>query len=329
MRGFPDFLLEKNTEPYERYLEKLEFYAGDQWRPSRKSFFNIPETSPPSEVINTRPYQSGTNEIRSFPSRYEVRNPAVSEEFNQYLSNLTGYLHLWRHETEGPRPLVLCLHGFMMGDSHRAERMFRIKSLFAGGVDVGLYVAPFHARRLGRGGRQHILDPANIPLTLEAFGQNIHDLHSTVLLLKELGYTKVGLIGASLGGFTCALYATFNAPVDFMFMVVPAVSFSSLLKPRDSRFSFKVDSDIVSRSEEALEIISPRAYCPGFDPEKICVVAHAGDRLCEPRFTRELVEKWSIPNFVEVIGGHWLYFDRSVRGDTWYGWLKRMGYLEA
>jgi hypothetical protein len=56
----------------------------------------------------------------------------------------------------------------------------------------------------------------------------------------------------------------------------------------------------------------------------MAVVYHAGDRLCEARHTRAWIERWGIGDAVEVVGGHWLYLDRGVRGRTWYQWLAKM-----
>lgn len=58
----------------------------------------------------------------------------------------------------------------------------------------------------------------------------------------------------------------------------------------------------------------------------MAVVYHAGDRLCEARHTRAWIERWGIGDAVEVVGGHWLYLDRGVRGRTSYQWLAKMGY---
>jgi len=327
MKNFPTgFARRENPVGRDEYLSGLEFYARENW--GDKKFLYLPYSAPQFDELVRRPFMDGTSSVLRYPSRYQVQNPAVAEEFNKYKANLSGYLHIWRHDKTRERPLVLCLHGFMMGFPQQAMRMFKIRKLYEMGTDVGLYVQPHHWKRLDKPPHQHLLDPENVPLTIETFGQNIHDLHSAVLLLKSFGYKRIGLIGASLGGYTSALYATFDAPVDFMFAVVPALDFKNFLNPKKAKFSFRMDSEIENKTSEALDIITPLSYMPTYDVNKICVVMHSGDKLAEASIARRWIKKWSIPNYVEVVGGHWLYFDKNARGETWYGWLREMGYVD-
>jgi pimeloyl-ACP methyl ester carboxylesterase len=327
MKRIPDFMLPRNDVTYDRYLELISYYSGERFDPRENPFITVPGSAPDHEVISVKTDRGFLLETVKYPSRYRTGNPAMSDEFRSHGANLDGYAYLWRRHGTAGRPLVLCLHGYMMDNRLQAQRMFRMKKLLGLGVDVGLYVAPLHGRRMAGDRKRHLLDPHNLPHTIECFGQAVHDLHSLVLLLKKIGYDKIGIIGASLGGYISALYATTEAAVDFMFLVVPAITFYDYLKARPSSFPFKVDEKIIEKTREALDCVSPLACHPRFDPEKMAVVMHGGDRLCEPRFTRELTEKWGIKNVVEVAGGHWLYFDRDARGKAWYGWLREMGFI--
>jgi len=320
----PSFLLGKNPASSLDYFDALRFYTS-RWSPGRgESFLQLPALAPAAQIIESRPFQEGVVELFRYGSGYQVRNPALRETFSSYQANLNCYLHLWRHEPVGSRPLVLCLHGFMMHGPWRARRMFKIDALFARGLDVALFHQPHHWRRGQPRGRQHLLCPQNAPLTIETFGQNLHDLHAAVLLLKRLGYSRLGLIGASLGGYTSALYATLDAPVNFMFLAVPAVDFYPFLKPRPDLFNFTIDQSLLAETRKALDLITPFKYKPKFDVAKICVVAHGGDRLCDARLTHQWIEKWKIALYTEATGGHWLQFSGDLRGRTWYSWLEKM-----
>ncbi len=322
----PDLTIRKNSIDKETYLRRLSFYDPDRWDPVRNPFFYLPDEPPGSETIETEPFLSGRRDLIRYPSRYVPRNPEVIDDFNSRRENLAGYLHLWRHDDSADRPLVLIIHGLMMGGPKKARRMFRIDRLF--GLDLALHTLPGHWRRSDFPLFQRLLDPANLPLTVERMAQNIHDLHSAQLLLRQIGYENIGIIGASMGGFTAALYATqVTSGPDFMFLAVPAVSVKRYLKPRPARFGFSIDSELVRATERAQELCSPLSLTPRYDVGRIKVVAHAGDRICEARDTRRWIENWGINDYVEVVGGHWLYLDRRARGHAWYGLLRERGYI--
>jgi hypothetical protein len=325
----PDVTIHKSSLDRETYLRRLAFYDPDRWDQEKTPFFQLPDEAPESEVVETRPFGSGRCDLFSYPSGYVVRNPEVEGDFNRHPENLTGYLNLWRHDDSTDRPLVLAIHGFMMGGPKRALRLFRIKRLFDMGVDVALHTLPGHWRRSDGPKKQRLLDPADVPLTVERLAQNIHDLHSAQLLLKGIGYERMGIIGASMGGFSAALYAAqVESGPDFIFMAVPSVLVDHYLLPKGRRFRFPVDSELVRATERAQEICSPLYLEPRYDVERIRVVAHAGDRVCDVRDTRRWKDNWGVTDYTEVIGGHFLYLDKHARGEAWYGLLKERGYIE-
>ena len=326
LRNIPDISRKPGTVGYDEYLGRLQFYFPENWK--GEAFLHLPDSAPEITELFARPFSDGVTSLLDYPSRYEPRNPALVDEFRKFEANSKAYLQLWRHDKNGTRPIVLCVHGFMMGRPSRGMRMFRIRKMFDEGLDVAFYVQPHHWKRSDKPPMQHLLCPENIPLTIETFGQNVHDLHSSVLMLESMGYEKIGIIGASLGGFTSALYATMDASVDFMFMAVPALNFDRYLDPKRGKFAFRPDHKIKSATAEALKTISPVNYKPAFDVEKICVVIHSGDKLAEVGAAREWIRRWAIPNCVEVTGGHWLYMDKNLRGKTWYEWLEKMRFLK-
>ncbi|MDH5674484.1 MAG: alpha/beta hydrolase [Myxococcales bacterium] len=326
MTRIPDFMLERSELPRARYLERLRFYA--DFDPSWP-FFTTPEEPPPVERIEAQTFGSGRRELYTYPSRYQALNAELAAEMARYRENQHGYLHLWRHSGSRQRPLVLCIHGFAMAGPARAEQMFKIGKLFDLGLDVALHHLPHHWRRSHQPPNNQFLRPQNLPLTLEEWGRNLHDLHAARLILRELGYGRMGLIGASLGGLTAALYATTEASrsADFLFLVVPAVNLCDYLQPRASRMAFAIDDELRTLSTLAMRRIVPTHYPPRFDVSRIALVAHQGDRICPLRYTRQLTAAWKLEHVDEVVGGHWVYLDHKTRGRSWYGWLERMGYM--
>jgi hypothetical protein len=328
LTSIPDITIKKNLISKEEYLESLAFYFEEKFQGENGNFFYLPESIPDAKIIEECPFLDGVCETHAFPSGYEVQNSLVEKDFKEYDANSTSYMFLWKHKDDKPRPLVICIHGYMMGTPEKAMNMFKIKKLYKLGLNVALHIQPFHWKRQGDFRKSILLNPNNIPLTIESFGQNIHDLHSALLYLKSLGHDKIGAIGASLGGFTLAQYASKTPLLDFIFMVVPAIDLWDFLKPNIRSFSFSIDDEVLKASKKALEVITPLHLVPAYDVEKIGVVMHNGDRLCNHRITKKWIDKWQIKNFKEVTGGHWLYFDKDTRGREWYGWLAKFGFIE-
>lgn len=326
LRMFPNLFRRRKYHP--EYLDELSFYSPEKWSGAGRQFLSVPGDAPEYHAEDTGWSRKNdiSIELIRYPSRYEVRNPRLREAFRKHSRNLDGYLVRWTHrDGSKKRPLVLCVHGLHMAEPKRAERMFRIWKLLSLGMDAALYIQPFHWRR-SRGGRQYLVNTNNVPYSIEAFGQNIHDLQSAVLLLKALGHDRIGLIGASLGGYTLALYSTVSPPVDFLFLVVPLIDLYDFIRPPGGMRSRVAGGDAAGVLE-AVQVVSPLFNEPRFDRNRIKVVMHGGDMLCRAEYTRQWIARWSIPHVEEVVGGHWLFFDQRARGNAWYGWLRECGYL--
>lgn len=335
--GLPDLLLrdgllldgKRNRLTRDAYLERLSFYADASLRENRRFFQGMPTAAPTRTVMAERPFHGGEELLFRYPSAYTAVNPALRDEVFTYRQNRDGYLFLWRHDARRPRPLVLCVHGFQMGEPRRAMELFRVAKLFRGGLDVALFVQPHHWRRAAQPRNpfaQNFINPHNVPLTIEALGQAVWDLRSACRLLEDLGYADIGLIGASLGGYVSALYAALDASPAFVFVAVPALRLDRTLQPRAHKLGFRVDDRLRGLTREALRVVAAAEYTPRIPAENIGVVYHAGDRLTDVEYTREWVARWRIPSVTALNGGHWAVFDGKARGRAWYAWLNRFGF---
>lgn len=321
-------LLKRNPLTYQECLNALSFYS----KYSRKAsqFFTLPRKSCSMTCQSEKKFLDGTHKTYQFPSLYKVKNPDLKTTFFSFEKNQMTYLHLWQHSSfknSKKRPLVLCLHGFLLGNVRVAENMFRIKKLFQCEVDVGLFILPHHGERTHFFLNQHFLNPHNVPLTLESFAQAQHDLHLAILNLRAMGYEKIGLLGASLGGLTGIYYITLSSLVDFLFAVVPVLKLHDYLMPKKSYFHFPVTEELKERTRVALDLISPEYQTPKISKEDIGVVVHGGDKLNDIKHTKAWMQAWQLSCVTEVAGGHWWYFDKKIRGRTWYSWLKAKEFI--
>ena len=222
------------------------------------------------------------------------------------------------------------VRGYMLGEPRQANRMFRVGRLFSGGLDVALFIAPFHWKRSAGPLSQRgiYLQPDDVAMTCECVGQNMHDLYGAFRILLDMGAPEIGLIGASLGGYNTALFISLTDIASFGAMMVPAVNFSLPLGPDTARLPFAVDGRFREKIRRVWELHSPLNFRPRLPVEKILVVASRGDLVCPFGYVRELCERWGVRNRHFLTGGHWLIFDREERGRAWYAFLRERGFLE-
>lgn len=337
--GLPDqlmraaFLLEgkNNSQSSDDYLAELDFYLQDDLQ-KENGFFKLPDSPPLMEAQGNKKYSDGKQTLYKYESRYIPANSSITPRYRCHTKNMDGYLLTWQHPrntTEKKPPLVLCVHGFHMGQPQRAKAMFKIRKLYSMGMDVALFIQPHHWRRAEGPFKQYFINAEDAALTIETFGQAIHDLHSCYLYLKNQGYDRIGLIGGSLGGCLVSLYASLTDDPTFIFSVVPAIRFDHYLDPRKGRFRFPVTKLHAKKAFTALNVVDPSHYTPKMSIDKIGVVYHQGDKINEAKDTKSWVKKWGITNCTSITGGHWVAFDSKARGQAWYGWLKDFNFISS
>lgn len=308
---------------------EMDFYFKNGFVEKPDTFFVLPEEIPRYEIISESAYKDGRFHLVSFKSGYEVRNPYLKEEYNLHVENNTGYLARWTHGDTG-RKTVLCIHGFMLGDPKQAHRMFSIKKLYDKGLDVALFVLPFHWRR-SRGVQMlrgmNFLSPDHPARTLECMGQAMHDLRLAENILKELNTGEYGIIGASLGGYVAALYSCLSCNHKFAAMMVPTVSFEYQFNRNDVKLPFAVDEEIKRKREALVNMHSPLNFKPLLSGEDFLIIASKGDKLAPFNDVLSICEKWGRPGHCFLSGGHWLIFNNRQRGRAWYGFLADKGVI--
>jgi len=301
-------------------------YADD---PAR--FFTFPRKAPDVEVLEEKPFMDGARKLYAFPSGYKVRNPDFRETFSSYERNRTAYLYHWLHGDSG-RKTILCCHGWSLGDPDQAERMFRIQKLYRMGLDAALFITPFHQRRAATLAERFSPPfPFQHPvLGLEGFGQAMHDLGGSFLLLKALGASRMGIIGASLGGYLVALFVSLSRMAELAALVVPLVSFQNLKLPttifQGGAGNGKGRGALEKEISALWRIHTPLSLSLKLPPDRCLLIASRGDRLCPFRDVQQLYEHWGRPRHLFLQGGHAFFFPRSARGAAWYGFLRDNGF---
>lgn len=314
----------------QEYENEVDFYIEGGYAERPDTFFSFPSSIPSYELIERRPYHDGESQLIRYESGYMAKNPLLRQRYHSYRANRSGYLVRWTHG-DGHRKTILCHHGYMLGDPGQAHRMFQIGKLFSMGLDVALFIVPFHWRRSAGPLMQRgiYLQPDDVAMTCECVGQNMHDLHGAFQILRDLGSGDIGLIGASLGGYNTALFISLTDMASFGAMIVPAFNFSRPLGPDTARLPFAVDEGLREKIRRVWELHSPLNFHPKIPAEKILVVASRGDLICPFDYVSILCDRWGITRRHFLTGGHWLIFNSGERGRAWYKFINDMGFLDG
>ena len=196
-------------------VEATDFYqqCGD--------FFVAP---PPPRMIEERRAALDGGEIvdLKWASEFEPRWPAIRADYQSFAPNRDAYARLFRHGS-GSRTTLICLHGYRGGSFWLEERAFVARWFYSLGLNVALFVLPFHGLRGGDGAP--VWPSVNVGRTNEGFAQAVFDLGALIRFLDG----PVAVMGMSLGGYTTALLATVEDGLKFAVPMIPVASFPDLL----------------------------------------------------------------------------------------------------
>ena len=151
-------------------------------------------------------------------------------------------------------------------------------------------------------------------MTAEFMGQIMFDLASALLMLKKMDAGELGLIGASMGGYTASLFSCLSDMHSFAAMMVPAVNFSKPIGPDTVSMPFAMDKSMNEKVNKVWEFHSPLHLAPIIPRDRILVIASKGDRICPFEYVKALCRKWQGIRCTFMTGGHWMVFNGKLRG---------------
>lgn len=293
-------------------LERLEALYS---RPI-EGWFRPPRSIEPSPQPVRRLAGSVVEDLR-WDSAFDPLTPGVAERYLRGEDNRRAAARLWRHERVAgratERPAIVLIHGYLGGHHGMEERIWPIRWLHHRlGLDVALFVLPFHGLRAVRGRRGAPPFPGADPrVTNEGFRQAMGDLRDLIHWLKSRGNRQVGVMGMSLGGYTTSLVATVEPELAFAVPVIPLASMADFA--RDQGRLGRTPEE-AAREHAALE----RVYAPVsplhrrlvIDPERVLIVAAEADRITPIHHAERLAEHFEAP-LETFVGGHLLQFGRA------------------
>ena len=241
----------------------------------------------------------GACEHVRFESGYEPYDPEVRDWYLDLEPNRSAHAFVWRH-SGSPRPTVICLHGYLMGQVAFDARAFDVRRLHQElGLDVAMAILPLHGpRSIGRWSGAGLFD--GHPLVMNAMlGHAIWDVRRLCDWLRATGVPALGLYGMSLGGYLAALLASLEDDIACVVPTLPVSCFGSLIwrdfddRERRAHAAAGIDEALL---EDLFAPNAPLRMQARVPMRGRLVVAAAADRVCPPSQALALWEHWGRPD---------------------------------
>ena len=300
----------------ERLARARAFYADPRFVDDPDSFFVPP--APLAPVLRRRRRLPGgaivdltypTTFVPVFP---EARGDAMISPRTSH-----GVARWWRHGERG-HPVMLCVHGYAGGHLWLERLAFEADRFYHAGVDVVLYVLPYHGSRAPAAARRsgEAFFTMDLVRTNEAFAQAIYELRALLRYLRGAGTGPVGAFGMSLGGYTTALLASVEPELAFAVPMIPLTSLADMMWAQgdgDPRLAMAVEHGwSLAALRDFFRVHAPLARAPLVLPERRLIIAALGDRICPPEQAGALWDHWGRPRIHWYPGGHLAQFGRRV-----------------
>jgi len=286
-----------------------ELFSRKGWIASPPSYHQVPPPLRERDVEKRRGWALGLGYERvTYESAFSVRDGEPGgERWMAYEPNRRATSAIVRHRG-GPRPWVVCVHGFSMGfpfmdfvGLHTARLHHDL------GLNVALPVLPLHGpRKVTRVSGEPFLS-FDMMNTVHGLTQAVWDIRRLVSWIKEQGATSIGLYGVSLGSYVVSLLAGIEDGFDVVVAGVPVVDFPSLFhdhSPLHIRARSIEHRILGGVAEDVYKVVSPMSFEPRVAPDRRFVFAGYGDRLAFPEQARKLWEHWDEPTINWYAGNH-------------------------
>jgi pimeloyl-ACP methyl ester carboxylesterase len=254
---------------------------------------------------------------------------SLSDKYLRIAPNRIAHARWYRHLGSAPRPVVVILHGYMVGEYLIEERMWPVQKLFDRGADVVLSVLPFHGLR--RSPRRGYLPPAfpsaDPRFTIEGMRQLVFDHRALFDYLTRLGTPALGVMGISLGGYGAALLATVEARLRCGLFFIP-LSAIELFAHANGRFRGSREQQLQQRDamQRAHVPVSPLSRPPTIRGSQVVIINGQSDAVTGLLHTEPLREHFAA-EVHHFLGGHLLHFGRGRAFEAMWRMLDREGFL--
>ena len=295
----------------ERLARAREFYADPRFVDDPGTFFATPAPLRAEERRLRRLVDGELVRLR-FESAFVPVFPEAALAVDR-----AGVALWWRHRRPG-HPAMLCVHGYAGGHLWLERLAFEARRFYRAGVDVVIYVLPYHGPRTapGSGRSGNGFFSLDIVRTNEAFAQAIYELRAILRYCRAAGTGPVGAFGMSLGGYLTALLASVEPELAFAVPMIPLAALAEMMWAGDAddprlalarSYGWNLDT-----LRDLTRVHAPLARSPLVPFDRRLIIAALGDAICPPAHADELWRHWGRPRIHWYPGGHLAQFRRGA-----------------
>jgi hypothetical protein len=256
-------------------------------------------------------------------------NGALIDKYMRVETNRIAHARWYRHLGTAPRPTIVILHGYMVGEYAIEERMWPVQRLFERGADVVLSVLPFHGLRRAR--RRGYLPPAfpsaDPRFTIEGMRQLVFDHRALFDYLSRQGTPALSVMGISLGGYGAALLSTLEERLRCALFFIP-LSAIELFAHTNGRFTGSLEEQLLQRDamRRAHIPVSPIARPAKLRGPQAIIINGEGDAITGHSHTEPLQRHFDA-EVHHFHGGHLLHFGRTRAFQSMWHMFEREGFF--
>lgn len=287
------------------------------WLSNPQSYHRTPPALDDAKLVPAR-IRNIAYERMTFESAYEphAQEPG-RDRWLQYVNNRHARAWIVRH-AGGPRPWLICIHGYEMGTPGLDLMAFQAARLHHKfGLNLALPVLPLHGpRRMAKRSGEGFLTGDFLD-TVHAEAQAMWDIRRLLGWIRAQGAPSVGLYGLSLGGYNAALLAALESNIACAIAGIPATDFSRLAWRHGAPLEVNYAEHrglVHDEVRELMQVVSPLALTPRVAAERRYIFAGVSDRIVPADQPRDLWRHWERPRIVWYQGSH-LTFTRHPQVD--------------
>ena len=290
--------------------EARELYADRGWLDDPASYHRAP---PPLAAGEVQISQGWAHRLRyeriHFTSEFAPHpDEPGGARWQEFLTNRTASAWVLRHDDDVPRPWLVCLHGFGMGQAFMEFPAFHAAHLHH---DLGLNLIgptmPLHGhRKVGSFSGDQFLS-FDLLNSVHGLTQAVWDVRRVLSWVRAQQPAGVGVYGVSLGGYTAALLAALDGGLDLALAGIPVTNFPALFEAQSPPVILRrsVEAGILGGvADDVHRVVSPLAMAPLVPLENRAIFAGLADRMSHPRQAHDLWTHWGEPQIRWYPGNH-------------------------